>query len=74
MNTIPPGYRLQSIVEYDATNVLIRQHADLVVLVRRLAVALRRQAPAHNLPAAALRYLDRIGERPQTLRGAGDSP
>jgi len=47
---------------------LEREADDLVALVQRLARALRKSAPDHALPAAALDYLKRNGLKGSPLR------
>ena len=65
----PPGYRLQPMAEFDAMQNIAREHADMAILLRRLAFALNKADPENKLAGTALRYLDRIGERGNILRG-----
>ena len=64
----PPGYRLQPFVEFDATNKLISEHADIAALLRRVAHALERRDPGNATASRAKRYLERIGEAGRAKR------
>lgn len=64
----PAGYRLQPITEYDAAAKMIGEHNDLVILLRRVSHALEQIQPRNPTAGAALRYLDRIGERGEVVR------
>lgn len=64
----PAGYRLQPIAEYDAAAKMIGEHNDLVILLRRVSHALEQIQPRNPTAGAALRYLDRIGERGKVPR------
>lgn len=70
----PPGFRLQPIAEFDASNKMIREHHDLVVLLRRVAYALEQRDPGNPTAGSAHRYLERIGEAGKPLRDQESAP
>lgn len=66
--TVPNGYRLQPLAEQEACNLVVSQHSELCVLVRRLASALRKRDPDNATAASAMRYLQEIGEQGSPFR------